>query len=169
MKSYNLRNQSVTLTKNQYNQNMEQFLSWFIGPWSQTLIFQNSSFCSFFYISYPTIWGIWNWIEFRRFLRLEEIKEIPHCVGFLAQLNPSIWGIWTWNGNWIFLRLKEDKDIPHFVGFLAHQNPSIWGVWNWIVFRMFLRLEEIKEIPHSVGFLVHQNHTVWGIRTWNEN
>ena len=169
MKSYNLRNQSVTLTKNQYNQNMEQFLSWTIGPWSQTLIFQNSSFCSFYYISYPTIWGIRDWIEFRRFLRLEEIKEIPHCVGFLAQLNPSIWGIWTWNGNWIFLRLKEDKDIPHFVGFLAHQNPSIWGVWNWIVFRMFLRLEEIKEIPHSVGFLVHQNHTVWGIRTWNEN
>ena len=81
--------------KNQYNQNMEQFLSWFIGPWSQTLIFQNSSFCSFFYISYPTIWGIWNWFEFWISLRLKENKEIPHSVGFLAHWNPTIWGIWN--------------------------------------------------------------------------
>ena len=143
MKSYNLRNQSVTLTKNQYNQNMEQFLSWFIGPWSQTLIFQNSSFCSFYYISYPTIWGIWDWLEFWIFLRLKENKEIPHFVGFLAHQNPTIWGIWNWIEFRRFLRLEEVKETPHSVGFFGASKS--YNVRN-------LNLKWKLNIPQNVGY-----------------
>ena len=146
MKSYYLRNEYFILMWSSYYRNAEQFVTWIIGHRSQRHIFQNSSVCSLYHVWYTTIWGIWSWMKSRIFLRLEEIKEIPHFVGFLVHLNPTTWGIWIWNENRIFLRLKVIRENSSFCRILVQWNPTIWGInisfWRKMVIienQLFLR------------------------------
>ena len=108
MKSYNLRNQCFILTQSSYNQNTEQFVTWMIGRWRQSHIFQTSSVCSFYHAQYTTIWGIWSWMKFQIFLRLLEMKENSPLCRFISA-NRSY--------NLRNLNLKWVPTVPRIVGY----------------------------------------------------
>ena len=70
IKSYKMRNHHLTWLKSHFNESIEQFVSIPIRHWHQKLISQSSSYCNFYHVRYPAIWGIPNCIEYRKFLRL---------------------------------------------------------------------------------------------------
>ena len=62
---------SIKMTVIKILSNLKHLLQ---GITDKTLIIQAFSFCSFYHGSYPTIWGMWIWVEHKEFPRLEEIK-----------------------------------------------------------------------------------------------
>ena len=70
IKSYKMRNHHLTWLKTHFNESIEQFVSITTRHWHQKLISQSSSYCSFYHVRYPTIWGIPNCFDYHKFLRL---------------------------------------------------------------------------------------------------
>ena len=103
------------IVHNEKNENIELFVSCSTRHCKQTLILQSSSFCSFYHGYYPTIWGIWNWIEYREFLRLKEIKlNSPLCMIFSISRSYNLRNL-SW---------KHKLSIPQIEGYYTDGHKS---------------------------------------------